>query len=81
MKKEKCYTVEFTEEELRLIMEVFKRMEHRSFVKWHDLWPPRGEKPSKECTKQFHMLSRLEEIKDKAATPLGLSVRKDLWDF
>ncbi|WP_373266565.1 hypothetical protein [Hungatella hathewayi] len=70
------YNVEFSKEELIMIYNVFCQLESKCFAKWRSLWPDEGEKISKECNEQWLLLGKIDEIKDRVANPLGLSVRK-----
>lgn len=71
------YDVEFNEEELIMIYKVFCQLESRCFTKWRSLWPNEGEKTSKECSEQWLLLGKIDEIKDRVAKPLDMSGRKE----
>ena len=70
--------VEFTKEELQMIYQVFLNFENKCFKEWRSLCPKEGDCPSEECTEQWLLLGKIDDIKDRVARPLGLSVRKEL---
>lgn len=78
MEKTIYYNVEFTQEELKMIYQVFRKLENKCFTKWRSLCPKEGDKPSEECTEQWLLMGKIDDIKDRVAEPLGLSVRKEL---
>lgn len=77
MKTEEIHSVEFSEEELKMIYHVFSKIESKCFAKWRSLCPKDGDKPSDECSSQWRLLGKIDNIKDRVARPLGLSVREE----
>lgn len=80
MQTEKVYSIEFDEEELQMVYHVFSRIESKCFAKWRSLCPEDGSKPSEECSQYWHLLGKVDDIKDRVAKPLGLSVRDESWE-
>lgn len=72
MDKEKTYTIEFTEEEMRIVHDVFNELTNESLAKWTTLIPQEGEYRSQECFQQWLTTGKFHSIRMKSGCILGI---------
>lgn len=70
--QEKKITVEFTEEELNIIHDVFDELTGESLRKWTTLIPEHGEYRSTECFQQWLTTGKFDRIRRRSRIALGL---------
>ncbi len=71
-KGEKTYTIEFTEEEIRIVHDVFNELTNESLAKWTTLIPQEGEYRSQECFQQWLTTGKFHSIRMKSECILGI---------
>lgn len=72
MDKEKTYTVVLTEEEMRIVYDVFNELTNESLAKWTTLIPQEGEYRSQECFRQWLTTGKFHSIRMKSGCILGI---------
>ncbi len=73
-KEEKNYVVEFSEEELNMVHDIFDELTGRSLEKWTTLLPSKGEYRSEECFEQWQATGLFDDVRSKAARALGIDL-------
>lgn len=68
---DKKYTVDFSEQELIMIYDVFSELTGKSLEKWTTLLPKKGEYRSSDCFQQWLMTGMFDDVRGKAARELG----------
>ena len=66
MNTQKTYQLEVTEEELKLIHDVFKELTEENFHKWFTMIPNQGERRSEECFQQWLTTDKYNSVRHKA---------------
>ena len=69
-KGEKTYTIELTEEEVRIVHDVFNELSNESLEKWTTLIPQEGEYRSQECYQQWLTTGKFHSIRMKSGCAL-----------